>query len=768
VVPLPACNGTAQTADTGAIFDPDSANSACGSQGLPFPGNVIPASRFDVVGLNIMKRTPSAAFLGQPVPYTIPQKTDEYQIVQKVDWLIAKHALMFRYLKGRRKGGTYNDPQNLLVYSDPNADFGTDARSESAAVTETWVAMPRLVVTAGFNYKRNPWNIAPAPNLISLADLGARVPVDPGCKQWAYFLTGIGTARVWDQCGTRNNWDYNFNASAKWTVDKHEVGFGMIYESWSLSSNQLQDGGFESITGGFSGLTAADLILGKSARYTITDLVHAPASHRPVASLYVQDNVRVNRRLTLNLGLRWEPALPPTRVDGNFVSWLFPGLHSQRFPNSPPGVLYAGDPGTPDGNFFARYNQFAPRFGFAFDPTGSGKWAVRGGFGGYYGIVSALGAAGTQTPPLPGSTVTVVNPTSLVSPWAAPPYNGTDPLPLPLPTAAIPVPLPIGGSGLVDPHTKAPNIWQRSLTIERSLKNNLLVRLGYVGTRGTHLEDGYNYNLPIYIPGASTPANEQQRRPDPNFTAIPVVDALGNSWYNALQLTVEKRYSQGLSFLLSYTLSRSIDTGSNSVVIPGNSYGTQDPRGSWYNKGLSEFDRTHVLTFAPIWDLPRFSSANPLVRAVLGNWQTSSVLTLRSGYMLTPVSTGDRCVCGSGTSRADVTGLPLQVGALGRSKYSTIGYFNQAAFTTAALATFGAAGRDIVRGPGLANVDFMIAKLIPLRENVRIQFRSEYFNLFNRVNLGIPGLDTQVPTTFGKILTANDPRILQFGLKLIF
>jgi hypothetical protein len=158
-VAFPACNGTTQTVDTGVIFDPDTANSACGSQGLPFGGNLIPASRFDMVGFNIMKRKPTAAFRGQPIPHTIPQKTDEYQIVQKMDWLFGKHALMFRYLKGRRKG------------------------SESAAMTETWVASPRLVVTGGSNYKRNPWNIAAAPNLISLADLGAKVPVDPGCKQ---------------------------------------------------------------------------------------------------------------------------------------------------------------------------------------------------------------------------------------------------------------------------------------------------------------------------------------------------------------------------------------------------------------------------------------------------------------------------------------------------------------------------------------------------------------------------------------------------------
>jgi len=321
---------------------------------------------------------------------------------------------------------------------------------------------------------------------------------------------------------------------------------------------------------------------------------------------------------------------------------------------------------------------------------------------------------------------------------------------------------------MYDPRTKGPNTWQWSLTVERSLTNSLLVRAGYVGTRGIHLQDGMNTNLAVYIPGASTSANRQQRRPDPNFTSFHVTGGYGDSRYNALQITVEQRYSDGLSFLGSYTFSRSVDTNSANLGWAGG-FGTQDPRGPTYNKGLSDFDRTHVVSLAPVWDLPRLTGHHPAVKAILGGWQMSSIVQLRSGHPLTPTDSGDRSLAGPwvGGQRADYNGQDWRVSGRDRPAYQTQGYFNQAAFANAALGTFGNAGRNIVRGAGFANVDFMVAKNFIIREGIRFQFRSEYFNFTNRVNLGDPVMDVN-NANFGKIFTAGDPRILQFGLKFEF
>ncbi|MCI0624573.1 MAG: carboxypeptidase-like regulatory domain-containing protein [Acidobacteria bacterium] len=726
-VPSPACNGTLLAVDTGAIFDPRTANSACGSLGSPFPGNIIPASMLDPVAQRVLRdHTATSAFVGQQIPHFSPEKGAEYQILQKVDLNLGKHGLMFRYLKGRNKGEAFNDPKDLWWSSGGAAD----SRAESFAVTDTWSARPNLVTTAGFVYIRNPWSIAPHPNLVGPDQWGSRITADADCRQLrALFVQGRGRIGFEDICGLRRNRNWEFNASTKWIKGKHEIGFGGIYGKFLVSDLLEGDGGRRTygqwdFTGGFTGLGAADFVIGRMTTFVANSFVpnyQGGPTLRHVANLYVHDNIRLSRRLTLNLGLRWEPGLPSQRGIPD-VSWVYPGQKSQRFPNAPVDILYGGDPGTPGtGLFFRRYGQLAPRIGFALDPTGSGKWAIRGGIGSYFGIINgggqSLEAAGRNSPPMAGSRVTVVNPPNMTWPWDAAPYNGREGVPLPPATATSPVATPFGGF-LSDPFTKGPNTWQWSLTIERSLRNNLLVRAGYVRTRGVHLQDGYNYNLATFIPGASTTANIQQRRPNPNLTAVHIGTGFGDSWYNAFQLTVEKRYAQGLSFLASYTLSKSIDTNSTNIGWAGG-FGTQDPRGPAFNRGLSDFDRTHVLSFAPIWDLPKLSGANPVARAIFGNWQMTSIVQLRSGHTLTPTTSGPGCLCGpaAGTQRADlVPGVDSQVSGRDRPEYKSVGYFNQAAFKPAAEGTFGAGGRNTIRGPGYANTDFMVAKIIPIRE----------------------------------------------------
>lgn len=775
-VPSPACDGTQLTVATGTIFDPRTANSRCGALGFPFPGNVIPPTLFDPVAVRILRdHTPTSAFVGQQLPFFIPQTSTQFEFLQKVDFNLRGHAIMVRYLKGRNKGGAVNDPKNLFAYSDINADFGTNSRAESIAVTDTWTPTPNLVLTGGFVYIRNPWSRISHPNQIGLQDLGSRIQTDPNCKVWTIFIAGgYMPPRIFSECGLRQNRNWEMNSSAKWIRGRHEIGFGGIYGRWGVTdplNAGFKEGGSFTFNDAFTGLAPADFLIGRAQTYTIRDFPTIAEVTRHIANLYVQDNFRVNRRLTLNLGLRWEPGIGPQRVDNPSLSWYYPGQKSQRFLNAPTGVVYGGDPGTPGReNFFRRYGQVAPRLGFALDPTGGGKWAIRGGIGSYFGIIGggqSLEAAGGNAPPLPGANVSVVNPPSLVWPWDAAPFNGREGVPLPPPSSNVAVATPFGGF-LYDPYTKGPNTWQWSLTIERSLSPSLMVRAGYVGVRGVHLQDGYNTNLAVFIPGASTAANQQQRRPDPNITSFHVTGGMGDSYYHAFQLTVEQRYAYNLSFLASYTLSKSIDTNSANIGWAGG-FGSQDPRGPSFNRGVSDFDRTQVFSLAPIWDLPKLNKQHPVVKAIFGSWQTSSIIQLRSGHPETPVSGGNRCLCGPnvGTSRADLTGQPIRAGEADRPSYRATGYFSQAAFRNAELGTFGTAGRNIIRGPGYANVDFLVAKNIPIREGMRLQIRSEYFNLFNRVNLGSPVMDTTNPN-FGKIFSSADPRILQFGLKLHF
>src|SRR5262249_44189908 len=338
------------------------------------------------------------------------------------------------------------------------------------------------------------------------------------------------------------------------------------------------------------------------------------------AAFYAQDNWRVSRRLVLNLGVRLEPAFSPFPKN-HYNAWIRSGVQSQVFPNAPPGIVYFADPNTPGANSFTRWNQAAPRFGFAWDPRGNGKWSIRGGFGVYFSELAegqTLENSGGGIAPFPSGSITITNPASLTYPWDSSPYNGKIAIPIPSPTASTTILRPIApGNGLHDPDSKAPKILTWSTTFERSVGANLLLRAGYVGSRGMHLAGGENFNLPVFIPGASTAQNVQQRRPDQNFGAVWIASANQNSFYNSMQLGVEKRYSHGLSLLANYTLSKSTDEGSTPV---GWGFGTQDPRGPHFNRGLSDFDRTHIVNASAVYDLPKMSGANPFVRRVLGNW----------------------------------------------------------------------------------------------------------------------------------------------------
>ena len=317
--------------------------------------------------------------------------------------------------------------------------------------------------------------------------------------------------------------------------------------------------------------------------------------------------------------------------------------------------------------------------------------------------------------------------------------------------------------------------YQWSFTVERSFASDFLIRTTYIGTRGIHQAFGPIYNLAVYIPGASSIANVQSRRPNPNFTTIQQTEGSANSQYHAFQLTVQKRYQHGLALLGSYTLSKSTDSVSSNVAYT--SSGPIDPRGPGFNRGLSDYDRKHVFTFSPILDLPKFPGQNRFVRAVLGNWTTSGILYLRTGYPLT-ISEGNSSfgsLSGSFVGRADLTGTAVTTTS-NHDAIAHVGYFNQSAFTHPALGTFGNEGRNsgALRSPGFANYDAMLSKQFPLREAYEAPFRFETYNTFNRVNFcAMPDLNVS-SATFGRILSTGSgldnctPRMLQFGMKFMF
>ena len=311
------------------------------------------------------------------------------------------------------------------------------------------------------------------------------------------------------------------------------------------------------------------------------------------------------------------------------------------------------------------------------------------------------------------------------------------------------------------PGWRPPRVASWNLAVERQATKDVLVRVAYAASKGTFL--GYNLDLnpAAYGPGA-TGSNTQARRPNQTFQNIVEDESGGNSIYNSLQVTFEKRFSDGFSVSANYTFGKTIDqvsyltdTCSTNVINPYNA-------GAY--RAVSDFNVPHRFVLNYLWQLPS-PKDNPLLRALVGGWQTTGILNWQSGFPLTMTSGEDDSLSGQGNDLADVTSKPsLTSGARGdRIKK----WFTTESFKTAATGTFGNVGRNILSGPGTFNLDFSIQRMFAIKDRMKLQFRSEFFNGLNHTLLNNPAT-TVTSGNFGRITSARDPRILQMALKLIF
>jgi hypothetical protein len=292
-----------------------------------------------------------------------------------------------------------------------------------------------------------------------------------------------------------------------------------------------------------------------------------------------------------------------------------------------------------------------------------------------------------------------------------------------------------------------------------------------VGDKGTYLsgtgdqEIGLQQaNPPIYIAGGSTVANEQQRRIDPNFSTVAIDTPSINSHYNGLQLTLEKRVSHGLSLLANYTWAKELnDFGPLGISSNTNPFNRK------FDYGLSDDDLTDSIKFSFVYQLPEFWQGGWQSRLTNG-WSLSAITNWQSGFPFSVFSGYDNSFSGVGGDRADLVGTSIAQARLdpGRSHGQLAQeYFNISALAPNALGTYGDTGKNILRGPGFFDTDVALMKNIKLTERTALQFRAEAFNLFNSVNFFNPD-NTLTDSAFGQITAAQDPRILQFALKILF
>jgi hypothetical protein len=308
-----------------------------------------------------------------------------------------------------------------------------------------------------------------------------------------------------------------------------------------------------------------------------------------------------------------------------------------------------------------------------------------------------------------------------------------------------------------------------SLTVEREVVADTLVRIGYVGTKGTHWTALYDQNAPIYDTGRTLTQNRStinERRPIQNFQTINRWMHGLNSSYHALQASVDKRYSRGFTVSASYTWSRHLDYVSRAGF--GGSFGINNPWDFFFSRGPSDMSRDHRFVGSFVADMPHFHRGSRL-DAIIGNWRLSGIVLMQAGRPFS-IGASNNPMAGAGSARADLVGEGYPVLDTGRSKGERIAaYFDKTRFVNPAPNTWGALGRNALRGPGFANIDASLTKgwrLPMLGEGGRIEYRFEAFNALNATHLANPITGLTNPN-FGRITsTDGTPRILQMALKM--
>ncbi len=733
----------------------------------PLVNNQIPASRLDPAAQYFLKYIPLPN--GPNGQLTFPGTRivqGENQFMNKVDYVVGRHQISGRYFFTDFSAPPEIPKTNILAASSA----GNQVRVQNVSLSHTFTVSPTLLINSTFGLNRQRGGtLSSAP--FNYEDAGIKIlgPQDTPLKappEMGITVTS-GFSFTTNHLGQFDRGDFTIREVVTKIHGAHELRFGgeALRISNHLVNTANMAGGWQ-FNGQLSGLGLADYMFGDASQFKqgggeFKDLKGTRWG------FFVQDNWRVNQRLTLNLGMRWDPYLPPYDRQGRVVCFAGnSGLTSKRYPNAPPGFLYGGDPGCPVAGANPNWANLGPRFGFAYRLTNDGKTSLRGGAGFYYTPTQTNSFNGfADTAPFSG--VFIYNAVNFTDPYgslglANPfPANFGPHVPGPdfvfSPNNVIPTYFP--------PDYRIPQLITWNIRLERQVGRDWLVSAAYLGNKGSYLGIGMQENAAVYIPGVdargnalSTVANTQQRRVYPIDGAITRIEAGGDSNYNALQLNVEKRFAKGFSLLTNYTWSKTLDTLSGI-----------DPLTRRFERGISNNSIPQNFKLSGIYQLPRLNLTR-LANKLLNGWEANAIVIWQSGLPFTVTSGRDNSFTGIGSDRADFIGASSAQLTDGRPHGQEIlKWFDTSKFTFNAVGAFGNAGRNILRAPRFFNTDFGLVKGTRVTERVNVQFRAEFFNLFNNVDFQYPNSNVS-SAQFGQITSVIDSsqRILQFGLKLLF
>jgi hypothetical protein len=741
----------------------------------PFPNNQIPVSRLNPQTLKIASSyLPVTSDPCGKIVYGIPTLGDEDQVIGRIDWIRnAKNTLFGRYFLDQYANPPVFDGKNLLTTTQP----GNLERAQSVTLGDTYTFGPTTLNSFHFTFNRRRDNRGPTDIPISPASIGVNmynaVPNFLLLTVSNYFSTFCGT------CAPGH-----FNFTSQQVADdvdlirgKHQIAFGFNFVRVQNNTiSGFQENGNFTFNGSLTTLGLADFLLGRPSDFqqsnpTPDDL------RQSILSVYVQDTFHVSPRVTLNYGLRWEPTFSNPDKYGRGTSFSLAGFAagqvSKVYPNAPAGLFFNGDPGIPKAMWNGRLGNFAPRAGLVWNPHGNGKDTLRIGGALLYDVVETWYNERETTNSPYGTNIDLPFPVGGFSnPYLN--YPGGSPFPnngrALFPVAGIYVNMPI------DP--KPTYVAQWNVTYQRQFAKDWVVSASYLGNKTTHLWiNGGEINPAIYIPGASTTANTNQRRrlylQNPtlgaSYASINTADDGAVAHYQAMLLSVRHSFGHGFQFSANYTDSYCVSDGDFGAALATPNNSVPFSRGS--DRGPCVFDVRHNFNTT----LVAVSSikGGPWTSRLLSGWQLAPLFHVSSGQPLNVTTGKDQSLTGLNNDR------PVQALSNPYPANQGVQWVNALAFTPNALGTYGNLGRNALRGPGTLNLDVGLSRYFKLGERFSLQARAEAFNILNHPNfvgaISPPGgasfttmNNNLSSSTFGKVQNAFDPRILQFALKLHF
>jgi hypothetical protein len=777
----------------------------------------------DPVALNMAKLLPvrPAGSTNGSVTFGTPlqQNFDEY--IAKVEQVFRGQNRLFGrfYLNKYHHAPTF-DGKNILT-----AGPGSTVQTQNWALGYTWVISPNLVNSITVDAVRSASDRGqqggPGGDVPDMTTFGSNIWQLPkeqsGIRNFAVsgdFTLGSFTNAKF----IRNTGDLRELVS--WTKGKHALTFGFDLEmdQSNIRNTDLENGSF-SFTNDVTGLSMASFLLGYQHTFSQTSGDFSDSRENPIG-VFGNDKWKVSPKLTLNYGLRWEPQQVMKEIWGRIEQFrpdaYAAGVHSSVIPSAPAGLFFVGDKyngvGVPDRGESGDFNNFGPRVGVAWDLTGRGTTVIRGGGGLFYysrlpGLFlndAAISAPFSLRIDLTDSKTGASQIGTLGNPLVNYP-DFTNGFPqrytlknAPQNAAFVANPTVFG----LQPGVKwvTPEIYDWNVTFERQLRADTVVHASYVGTRGVHLRQDVNLNPGVYTAGST--ASLQARRPYQPFGVIYQNRNTGANAYNGLQLDLEKRAASSgkgilnqITLLANYTYSHANDYGlseNGGITDIGSSIGSgmsfYDPRQHAFETGPATYDHRHHFVASYVWNLPKVSGSNGLVRNVVGGWQWTGIYSVTTGDPLTILAGTDQSQTGNNIDRADYIGPANQFGESPSSQRGgctgvahCFAWLNPGVFAKPTAGNYGNVGKGNWRGPTLWNVDTGVIKNfypIPSHERLSFQFRGEFFNLLNHPQWSDPNVNfsngafgstrSTIGTATGNVATTADSRIIQLALKLLF